>query len=293
MRIGPNVILGALVGAALCQTPALAADNQPAFKDDREKASYAIGVNIGQSLKRSGMDVNVETIASAMKDMVEGREPKLNDMQVREAITTYQQEARRKTAEKNRKEGEAFIADFKKQEGVKSIAATLQDGSPIEMYYKVIKEGDGATPGSNDVVNVNYKGTLADGREFDSSAKHGGQPAKFQANRVIRGWTEALLRMKTGSKWEIVIPDKMAYGDFGSGPMIEPGATLKFEVELVGIEAPKPPQTPQPLTSDIIKVPSAEELKKGAKVEVLKPEDVERLMRESTNKPAAKPTAKE
>ncbi|HWQ91484.1 MAG TPA: FKBP-type peptidyl-prolyl cis-trans isomerase, partial [Clostridia bacterium] len=156
-----------------------------------------------------------------------------------------------------------------------------------EFQYKVITPGTGPTPGSNDTVTVNYRGTLIDGKEFDSSAKRG-QPAKFQANRVIRGWAEALQMMPAGSKWELYIPAPLAYGEFGSGPLIKPGATLIFEVELLSTEAPKPPAPPQPLTSDIIKVPSAEEMKKGAKVEVLKPEDVERELKAATNKPASK-----
>ena len=145
------------------------------------------------------------------------------------------------------------------------------------MQYKVITEGTGAIPKSNDTVTVNYRGTLINGKEFDSSAKLGpagqvpGQP------RVVRGWTEALQMMKAGSKWELYLPSTLAYGDHGYRPNIEPGATLIFEMELLGSEAPPPPPPPaQPLTSDIIRVPSAEELKKGAKIEVIKPEDLEK-----------------
>ena len=150
-----------------------------------------------------------------------------------------------------------------------------------ELQYKVITEGTGAIPKTNDTVTVNYRGTLINGKEFDSSAKHG-QPGKFQVNRVVRGWTEALQMMKVGSKWELYIPSSLAYGDYGSGPDIQPGATLIFEVELVSID------TPPPLTSDIIRVPSAEELKAGAKVEVIKPEDVEKAKAEA-EKNAKKP----
>ena len=164
----------------------------------------------------------------------------MTEQEAREAITTYQQESRRKMAEKNKKEGEEFLAKNKTKEGVKIHEVTLPDGTKAELQYKVITEGTGATLGSNDMVSVNYRGTLINGKEFDSSAKHGGQPAKFQANRVIRGWTEALQKMKVGSKWELYIPSTLAYGDFGSGPMIEPGSTLIFEVELLGIEAPQP-----------------------------------------------------
>jgi len=150
------------------------------------------------------------------------------------------------------------------------------------MQYKVITEGTGEIPRSNDVVSVNYRGTLPSGKEFDSSAKHGGQPSKFPVTRVVRGWIEALEMMKVGSKWELYLPAALAYGDRGYPPDIAPGAALVFEMELVGIEPPAPPPAPaQPLTSDIIRVPSAEELKKGAKIEVLKPEDVEKARKEA------------
>ncbi len=137
-------------------------------------------------------------------------------------------------------------------------------------------------PKSNDTVTVNYRGTLVDGKEFDSSAKNGA-PLKRAANQLIRGWTEALQMMKVGSKWELYLPSTLAYGDRAAGPLIEPGSTLIFEMELLGID------TPQPLTSDIIRVPSAEELKAGAKIEVLKPEEVEKQTKAATNKPATRP----
>ena len=139
----------------------------------------------------------------------------------------------------------------------------MPDGSSAELQYKVLKEGTGEMPKTTDTVSVNYRGTFIDGKEFDSSAKHGGQPAKFPVTGVVRGWTEALQMMKVGSKWELYLPSSLAYGDRGNPrgtPPIDPGATLIFEMELVGTETPPPPPTPQPLTSDIIKVPSAEEL---------------------------------
>lgn len=278
-----------------------AAEDQPAAAKpappDKDKMSYAIGMSIGNNIKRGGVELNIDSLTGAMKDVLAGRELKLTDQQAQEALMAYQQESRtkreeeRKTvAEKNRKEGEAFLAQNKSKPGVKTLNATQPDGAKTEMQYKVISEGSGATPGSNDTVSVNYKGTLINGKEFDSSAKHG-QPAKFQVNRVVRGWTEALQHMKVGSKWELYIPSTLAYGDAGSGPTIEPGSTLIFEVELLGIEAPQAPPTPQPLTSDIIKVPSAEELKKGAKVEVLKAEDVERQLKAAaaSNQPPKAP----
>jgi FKBP-type peptidyl-prolyl cis-trans isomerase FklB len=134
-------------------------------------------------------------------------------------------------------------------------------------------------------VQVNYRGTLVNGKEFDSSSKHGSAPAEFPVSGVVKGWTEALQMMKAGSKWEVYLPADLAYGDRAMGSDIEPGSTLVFEMELVGIKPPAPPPAPaQPLTSDIIRVPSAEELKKGEKIQVLKPEEVEKLKKEEADK---------
>jgi FKBP-type peptidyl-prolyl cis-trans isomerase len=263
------------------QAAGRAADNpapadKSAFKDDKEKASYAIGMYFGTQLKRGGMDIDEDVAIGAMKDMLAGKEPKLTEQEVQTVIRSYQMESRKKLAEKNKALGEAFLAENKKKAGVKTHAVTLHDGKTAEMQYKVITEGTGVMPKSNDVVSVTYRGTLIDGKEFDSTAKHGGTPMKRAANQLVRGWTEALQMMKVGSKWEIYLPSSLAYGD-NPTPTIEPGSTLIFEMELLGIEAPQPPPVaqahPQPLTSDIIKVPSAEELKKGAKIEVIKPED--------------------
>jgi hypothetical protein len=124
----------------------------------------------------------------------------------------------------------------------------------------------------NENVTVNYRGTFIDGKEFDSSAK-AGHPGQFTVGNVIRGWTEALMQMKAGSKWQLFVPSELAYGERGR-PGIPPSSVLIFEIELISTEAPPPPA---PLTSDIIKVPSAEEMKKGAKIEVIKPEDAAKL----------------
>jgi len=209
---------------------------------------------------------------SAVNDLIGGKELRLTDMQASEAVRTYQAESRKKIAEKNKKEGEAYLAENKQKPGVKTTTVTLPDGSTAELQYKILTDGHGDIPKSNDTVTVNYRGTLINGKEFDSSYKRG-QPSKFMVNRVVKGWTAALEMMKVGSKWEVYFPSSLGYGDMGN-PSIDPGSTLVFEVELVSIEPP-PPATPaaQPLTSDIIKVPSAEELKKGAKIEVIKAED--------------------
>ena len=282
------------LNAAAQDKPALAnsATNAPKLSPEEQKhnMSYAIGMNIGGNIKRGGIDLDVDVIAAAMKDMLADRTPKLTEQQAQEAMRSYQMEARskhdeiqKKAAEKNKKEGTAFLEANKKKEGVKTHDVKLPDGTTAEMQYKVITDGTGAMPKSNDTVTVNYRGTLINGKEFDSSAKRG-QPAKFQVNRVVRGWTEALQMMKAGSKWELFIPSTLAYGD-GGNQNIEPGSTLIFEVELIGADAPPPPPPPaQPLTSDIIRVPSAEELKHGAKIEVIKPEDLEKLTNSAAQK---------
>jgi len=281
MTIGKSSIIAVGLGLALLPLSSRAAD-QPAsnFKDDREKASYGIGMFFGNQIKRSKMDVDTDVLVSAMKEVLAGKETKLTDQQASEAIRDYQRAEQKKVAEKNKKEGEAFLAENKKKPDVKTMDVKLADGSTAELQYKVITEGTGETPRSNDVVSVNYKGTLISGKEFDSTAKRG-MPMKRAANQLIKGWTEALTHMKVGSKWEIYLPSSLAYGDMGN-PSIDPGSTLIFEMELLGIEAPQPPPTQQqPLTSDIIKVPSAEELKKGAKIEVIKPEEAARQAQEA------------
>jgi FKBP-type peptidyl-prolyl cis-trans isomerase FklB len=305
MKNGLKLAMAFGFGIALLQVNAVAQDkpasmnsatNAPKLSPQEQKhnISYAIGMNIGTNVKRGGVDLDVDVIAGAMKDVLAGRDLKLTDQQAQEAMRSYQMEARAKqgelqktAAEKNKKEGEAFLAANKKKEGVKTHTVTLPDGTSAELQYKVITEGSGSMPKSNDTVTVNYRGTLINGKEFDSSAKRG-QPGKFQVNRVVRGWTEALQMMKPGSKWELYIPSTLAYGDTGN-PSIEPGSTLIFEMELVGADAPPPPPPPaQPLTSDIIRVPSAEELKHGAKIEVIKPEDLEKLTNAAAQKPAKK-----
>ena len=263
MKNGLKLALALGFSMALLQLAAAAEDkpattNAPASPalspaEMKQNMSYAIGMNIGNSIKRGGVELDVEAMTGAIKDVLAGRTLKLTDQQAQEAMRSYQTEARakheqmqRKASEKNKKEGEAFLAENKKKPGVKTHTVKLEDGTTAEMQYKVITEGTGAMPKTNDTVTVNYRGTLINGKEFDSSAKRG-QPAKFQVNRVVRGWTEALQMMKVGSKWELYLPSTLAYGDAG-GPSIEPGSTLIFEVELVGIEAPA--TAPAPAAAD-------------------------------------------
>ena len=285
-----KLILIATLGLAAVR-PAPAAEEKSELKDQKQKVSYSVGMNMGNYLKRGGFDVDMDILTIAMKDVLAGKELKLTEQQAREVMMAYQkelsakrEEERAQKAEKNHKLGEEFLAENKNKEGVKTHSVTLPDGKTAELQYKVLKEGSGALPGSNDVVSVNYRGILINGTEFDSSIKRG-QPAKFPINGVpAKGWSEALKLMKIGSKWELFIPSTLAYGDRGSGQLIEPGATLIYEVELIASEPQAVPAAAQPLTSDIIKVPSAEELKKGAKIEVIKPEEVDKKIKEEQEK---------
>lgn len=221
----------ALVGVALM---AGCASEKVTLKDQKEKVSYSIGLNIGNNLKAESIEVDPSVIAKGIKDAMAGGKLLMTEKEVQETMTAFQKEMMVKhmekakmAGEKGKKEGEAFLAENKKKEGVK----TLPDG----LQYKIIKEGTGKMPKATDIVTVNYRGTLIDGTEFDSSYKRG-QPASFPVNGVIPGWTEALQMMKVGSKWQLFIPSNIAYGEQGSPPVIGPNATLIFEVELLGIK---------------------------------------------------------
>ena len=261
-------------------------EDKDLLKDSKAKISYGIGVNLGKQWKQQDIEVDPELILRGMKDALSGEETLMTETEVREVINTFQQEhrtkmmeKRRQLGEKNKGDGEKFLAENKGKSGVITLPSGLQ--------YKVLAEGNGESPKTTDTVTVNYRGRLIDGTEFDSSYKRG-QPASFGVTGVIKGWTEALQLMKPGAKWELYIPSDLAYGERGYGQQIGPNASLIFEIELVSFaESPKPAATAptQPLvTSDIIKVPSKEELEKGAKIEVIKAEDVERLQREELEK---------
>ena len=214
----------------------------------KEKASYAIGMNVGknlkQSLKRDDVDISNELLLRGMRDALSGNKLLLTDAESEEVLKTleasvrkHKEEAEAAAAAKNASEGTAFLAENKSKPGVVTLPSGLQ--------YKVITEGKGPKPTASDVVECNYKGTLVDGTEFDSSVKRG-RPATFPVGQVIKGWTEALQLMPVGSKWELYIPPALGYGQRGTpnGP-IGPNATLIFEVELVSIQ-PKPEAKPMP-----------------------------------------------
>jgi FKBP-type peptidyl-prolyl cis-trans isomerase FklB len=207
----------------------------PAFADSREKVSYSLGMTIAEDMKKQGLDINPDALAAGFKDTFTGAQPRLTAAERKATLMAFQQEMtakllaeQRAAGEQARKESAEFLAANKAREGVKTTPSGLQ--------YKVLVEGKGAQPKPTDTVTVNYKGTLVNGKVFDSSYDRG-QPATFPVNQVIKGWAEALPMMKTGSKWQIVIPADLAYGDHGVGKDIPPNATLIFEVELLGVKS--------------------------------------------------------
>ena len=211
-----------------------AATPNPNFKSDKERQSYAVGMNIGESLHRQPVELDSTALMQGLKDSMSGGKTLMTDDEAKTALTELSQQVRTKqeekvkqAAENNKKEGEAFLAANKTKPGVVTTPSGLQ--------YKILTEGKGPKPTAADKVNCNYKGTLINGTEFDSSYKRG-QPATFPVGQVIKGWTEALQLMPVGSKWQLFIPADLAYGDRGAGSDIGPGATLIFEVELLSIE---------------------------------------------------------
>lgn len=278
--------ISTLITAAGAATLLCAADTNE-LKELHQKFSYGLGMSLGNNLKRSGIpadQIDLGLLARAVKDTMGTGTTAMNEAEARQAIMDFQKEARAKLGLKNKEAGDAFLAENKKKEGIKTLSIALPSGPASELQYKVLNEGNGESPKTNDMVTVNYRGTLTDGTEFDSSYKRG-QPATFGVTGVIKGWTEALLRMKPGAKWQLFIPPELAYGERGSGASIGPNATLVFEVELVSAQAKTPPPaSAQPVTSDIIKVPSKEELEKGAKIEVIKAGDLEKYKAQEKDK---------
>jgi FKBP-type peptidyl-prolyl cis-trans isomerase FklB len=210
-----------------------------ALTTQKQKASYALGMKIGSDLKRQGVAASVDAAITArgLKDALAGSKLLLTDDQEKSALMQLQSEVRAAQDAKSkeasgpaRKAGEAFLAENKGKEGVVALPSGLQ--------YKILTAGTGPKPTPSDTVTCNYRGTLLNGKEFDSSYKRG-QPASFPVSGVIKGWTEALQLMPVGSKWQLFIPADLAYGDRGAGGDIGPGETLIFEVELISIGDPK------------------------------------------------------
>jgi len=209
------------------------------LKSRKEKFSYALGMNIGtnlgNTLKKQSVEVDWNLVSQGLKDSTtSGAKTRLTEKEAKDVLTEVQNEARKrqteeaqKAAVKNKTEGEAFLAANKDKEGVVTLPSGLQ--------YKILTTGTGPKPTASDSVKCNYRGTLINGTEFDSSYKKG-QPVTFGVGQVIKGWTEGLQLMPVGSKWQLFIPSSLAYGERGAGADIGPNATLIFEVELISIE---------------------------------------------------------
>lgn len=231
-----------ILGMGLAATQAGAAE--PAgLKSEKDKLSYSIGVDIGKNFKRLEMEVDPDVLMRGLKDAYQDKKLSLSEEEMVKITGDYQVKLRekqagamKKLAETNQKEGEAFLAANAKKEGVTTLPSGLQ--------YLVVKKGDGPVPKAEDTVKCNYRGTLVNGTEFDSSYKTG-KPATFPVGGVIAGWTEALKLMPVGSKWQLFIPSKLAYGPRGAGRDIGPNATLIFDIELLGIE-PAAAKSPAP-----------------------------------------------
>lgn len=218
------------------------------LKTEKDKASYALGMNVGKglgaNLKQQAVEVNQAILLRGLKDALVGSKTLLTDEEMKAALTQLQTEVRARqqeiqklAADGNKKEGAEFLEANKTKEGVVILPSGLQ--------YKILTEGAGPKPTATDSVSCNYRGTLINGTEFDSSYKRG-QPATFQVNGVIKGWTEALQLMPVGSKWQLFVPSDLGYGDRGADPRsgIGPGATLIFEVELLSIQAKEKLEAP-------------------------------------------------
>jgi FKBP-type peptidyl-prolyl cis-trans isomerase FklB len=219
-------------GAAIKRAPAKPAPLT--LKTQKEKASYALGMNFGTGLRKQAIDVDPAILARGLRDSFSNGKTLLTEDEARAVLTQLQSDVRKKQQElaqqlgdSNKKQGMAFLEANKTKDGIVTLPSGLQ--------YKVLQEGTGPKPAATDTVVCNYRGTLLDSTEFDSSYKRG-QPATFPVTGVIKGWTEALQLMPVGSKWQLFIPSELAYGDRGAGGQIGSNATLIFEVELLSIQ---------------------------------------------------------
>jgi FKBP-type peptidyl-prolyl cis-trans isomerase FklB len=210
------------------------AQEDTVLKNEKDRLSYAIGMDIGNGLKRQNMDLNPEIVAQGIWDSLSGGKTLMTEQEYHSTVDAFKQKLAqqriskmKELSDKNKKDGEQFLAENKTREGIITLPSGLQ--------YKVVQEGTGKSPKASDTVTVNYRGTLIDGTEFDSSYRRG-QPASFKVNGVIPGWTEALQLMKEGAKWVLYIPSNLAYGERGAGRSIGPNSTLIFEVELLSIK---------------------------------------------------------
>jgi FKBP-type peptidyl-prolyl cis-trans isomerase FklB len=203
------------------------------LKTDKEKLSYSIGASIGTNFKNEGTEVDVGLLVEGLKNSLAGEKLLISDKDMRQVMNDYQTQLRQKMAAKrqqaigdNKKKGDAYLADFKAQPSVMS--------SPNGLLYKIIKEGTGRKPLESDMVEVNYRGALINGTEFDATEP--GHPANLKVSALIPGWKQALSMMPVGSKWHLVIPPVLGYGERGVGNDIGPNEVLVFDLELVAIK---------------------------------------------------------
>ncbi len=197
---------------------------------DKEKLSYALGVQIGQDFKQRKFDINTDTFVVAIKDMLADKKPQLSKAEITavfQKLQKAQMEMQQAASGENSKKGKAFLAKNKNEKGI----ITLDSG----VQYRIITEGKGKRPSASNSVVAHYTGTLINGTVFDSSVERG-EPATFPVNGVIKGWQEVLQLMKTGAKWKVFIPPELAYGERGAGADIGPNETLIFEIELLEIK---------------------------------------------------------
>jgi len=229
-----------ILAAAIVLLPSFAgtAQDAPELKTDKDKFSYALGMNFGENFRKQGLELDPAVFAKAFAESFNGGKTAITDQEMQALLKAAAQEIQKRQAaqqaakgEAAQKEGEAFLAANKSKEGVVTLPSGLQ--------YKILKAGTGEKPTLDDTVVCNYKGTLINGTEFDASEKHGG-PLTFPVKGVIAGWTEALQLMPVGSKWQLFVPSNLAYGAQGPGD-IGPNATLIFEVELVSIQKAEAP----------------------------------------------------
>jgi len=222
-----------ILGISLLVPVLAIAQGKGPIKTQMDKVSYSIGLDFGKNMKAQSVELNLDILLRGIRDGLAEVTPALTQSEMQECMTTFQkemmakmQEKQKTLGEKNKKEGDAFLAENKKKPGVVTLPSGLQ--------YKIIKDGIGKSPKATDTVTTNYRGTFINGKEFDSSFKRG-QPATFPLNNVIPGWVEGIQKMKVGSKWELYIPSNLGYGENGSGE-IGPNATLIFEVELLEVK---------------------------------------------------------
>jgi FKBP-type peptidyl-prolyl cis-trans isomerase len=219
--------------AWICLDGTAWAGDADALKNDKDKLSYAIGASVGRNLVKESSDVNLDVLIGALKDSVAGKKLLLTDKDIRVLMNDYEKELRKqgnlrrqKAVVENREKGEAFLTQFKSQPGTQATAGGV--------LYQVVKAGSGAKPIETDTVQVNYRGALINGTEFDATEP--GHPAELKVTNLISGWKQALTMMPVGAKWHLVIPSHLAYGERGVGSDIGPNEVLVFDVELVGIK---------------------------------------------------------